>query len=149
MNQTTFVMCLFLSCGFTTLAAQRSEAPANQPAHNVFMMTGCLERGSAPSAFRLTRAAAVGQAPPRPSTSPADSDVYELQATTSVAEQGFSNEKLQPEVGARVEVTIRPVEAALPAPPQPAATNAAEKPAESPRQRYTVIKLERLAGSCK
>ena len=149
MNQTTFAMCLVLSCGFTTLAAQRTEAPTNQPAHNVFVMTGCLERASAPSAFRLTRAAAVGQAPPRQTSPDVESDVYELQATTSVSEQGFSNEKLQPEVGTRVEVTIRPVEAALPAPAQPAATNAAEKPAESPRQRYTVIKLERLAGSCK
>ena len=150
MKQTTVAMCLVLSGGITALAAQRTEAPANQPAHNVFVLTGCLERGTAPSAFRLTRAAAVGQAPPRQSTSSeTEVDVYELQATSSVSEQGLSNEKLQPEVGTRVEVTIRPVESALPAPPQPAATNAAEKPAESPRQRYTVVRLERLADSCK
>ena len=150
MKQTTVAICLGLSCGITTLAAQRTEAPTNQPAHNVFVLTGCLERGTAPSAFRLTRAVAVGQAPPRQSTSSeAEADAYELQATSSVSEQGLSNEKLQPAVGTRVELTIRPVETPQPAAPQPAATNVAEKPAESPRQRYTVVKLERLADSCK
>jgi hypothetical protein len=153
MTHTTFATGLLLASCIAAPAAQRTQTPTNEPAHNVFVLTGCLERGDTPLAFRLTRASAVGQTPPRPSTSAAvtkpEDDVYELQATSSVSEQGLSSEKLQPEVGTRVEMTIRPIETALPAPPKPAATNAAEKAAESPRQRYTVIKLERLAGSCK
>jgi len=144
---------LVLACSIAAPAAQqRTQAPANEPAHKVFVLTGCLERGDTPTAFRLTRASAIGQPPPRPTPSAAvtkTEDVYELQATSSVSEQGLSSEKLLPEVGRRVETTIRPVEAALPAPPQPAATNTAEKPIEAPRQRYTVIKFERLADSCK
>ena len=143
---------LALPCWIAAPAAQRTQTPAtNEPAHNVFVLTGCLERGDTPTAFRLTQASPVGQTPPRPSTSTqTEADVYDLQATSAVSEQGFSSEKLQPEVGKRVEVTIRPVEAALPAPPQPAATNAnTQKPAESPRPRFSVTKLERLTDSCK
>ena len=151
MKQMTLAASLLVACSITTPAAQQRQAPTNEPAHNVFLLTGCLERGDTPTGFKLTRASAVGQPPPRPTTSAAGTkseDVYELQATSSVSEQGLNSEKLQPEVGKRVEMTIRPVEAALPAPPQPAATNAAEKPKEAPRQRYTVIKFERLADSC-
>ena len=154
MTQTTFAASLVLMCWIAAPAAQRTPEPTNQPAHNVFMLTGCLERGDAPTAFKLTRASAVGQAPVRPGTSASSTptkgeDVYDLQATSSVSEQGLNSEKLQPEVGAQVEITIRPIEAALPAPPRPASSNVAEKPAESPRPRYTVVKLNRLAASCK
>ena len=152
MNHTTLATSLALTCWIAAPAAQRTQPATNEPAHNVFVVTGCLERGSQPSTFQLTRASAVGQLPPRPSTSTTtkDEDLYELQATSSVSEQGLSNEKLQPEVGTRVEMTIRPIEAATSAaPPQTASTNAAAKPAESARQRYTVIKFERLADSCK
>jgi hypothetical protein len=152
MKQMTFATSLVLACWITAPAAQRTQVPTNEPAHKVFVLTGCLERGDTPTAFRLTRASAVGQPPPRPTTSagvPKPEDVYELQATSSVSEQGLSSEKLLPEVGKRIETTIRPVEAALPIPPQPAAANAADKPLEAPRQRYTVIKFERIADSCK
>jgi hypothetical protein len=151
MKHTTLATSLAMTCWIAAPAAQRTQTPApNEPAHNVFVLTGCLERGDAPTAFRLTQASAIGQTPPRQSTStPTEPDVYDLQATSTVSEQGFSSEKLQPEVGKRVEVTIRPVEAALPAPPQPAATNATQKPAESPRPRFSVTKLERVADSCK
>jgi hypothetical protein len=153
MKRTTFVTSLVVASWITAPATQQAPATANEPAHNVFVLTGCLERGIAPTAFRLTDATTVGQAPPRPSTSAAsvgntDEDVYELQAATSVSEQGFTSEKLQPEVGARVEITIRPIEAASPTPPRSISADAVEKPAESPRQRYTVITLNRRADSC-
>lgn len=147
MKQTTVATYLVLSCWITVPTAQQPE-----PAHNVFVMTGCLERGTAPSAFRLTRAAPVGQTPPPPTTSSAtDADVYELQATSSVSELGLSSERLQPEVGTRVQMTIRPVEAAptSSASSRSASENTREKPAESPRPRYTVIAIERIADSCK
>ena len=139
MKQMTLAVGLVVTFGITAPVAQRSPAPTEQPAHQVFVLNGCLERGSAPTAFRLTRASAIGQAPPRPSTSAASTqagDVYQFQAISSVSEQGLSSEKLQPEVGAQVEMAVRPVEAASPAPPLSRPTDAAEKPAESPRQRY-------------
>jgi hypothetical protein len=151
MKQTTLATTLALACWIAAPAAQRTQTtPTDEPAHNVFLLTGCLERGDAPTAFKLTRASAVGQAPPRQGTAASsEPDVYELQAASSVSEQGLNSEKLLPEVGARVELTIRPVEAALPTPPRPASTNTAEKPTYVPRPRLTVFKLDRLAGSCK
>ena len=155
MKRTTFAASLVLVSWITAPAAQRTPQPTNEPAHQVFKMTGCLEQGDAVSAFRLSGASAIGQAPPRSSTSAAATDaknaeVYELQATSGVSEQGFSSEKLQPEVGKRVEITIRPIEQLAPAPPPStsASTDTVKKPTESPRQRYNVITLNRLADSC-
>ena len=151
MKQMTFATGLALVWCAAPLAGQQTTAPPNQvePAHKVYVVTGCLERGAAPSAFRLTRASAVGQIAPPASPDGEGGNAYDLQATSSVSEQGFSNEKLLPEVGTRVEVTIRPVEgAASPAPPRPATSGAAEKPLETPRPRYTVVMLERIAGTC-
>jgi hypothetical protein len=150
MNRTTLAVSLGLAFSITALAAQqRLPTPTNEPAHNVFVLTGCLERGSAMT-FRLTGASAIGQAPPRSSTSAASTkdEVYELQAKASVSEEGLGSEKLMENVGVRVEVTIRPMEAAAPAPPPSKGVDAGEKPSESPRQRYTVITLNRLADSC-
>jgi hypothetical protein len=155
MKPTTFAASLGLAFSMSALAAQeRLPEPTKEPAHNVFVLTGCLEKGSSPSAFRLTGASPIGQVPPRSSTSAAstvkEDDVYDLQAVTAVSEQGLSPEKLQSEVGARVEVTIRPVEAAAApaASPQTTAPDTAKRPADAPRQRYTVVKLNRLAASC-
>jgi Tfp pilus assembly protein PilX len=154
MKPTTFAASLGLAFSMSALAAQeRLPEPTKEPAHNVFVLTGCLEKGSSPSAFRLTGASPIGQAPPRVNPSAASivkDDVYELQAVTAVSEQGLSPEKLQSDVGARVEVTIRPVEAALApaASPQSVAPDTAKKPAEAPRPRFTVVKLNRLADSC-
>ena len=154
MKSTVFAISLALACGITTAAAQRTPDPKSEPAHNVFVLTGCLERGDAPSSFRLTRASAIGQAPPRTNTAPVttdakDENAYELQATSAVSEQGLSREQLQTDVGARVEVNIRPVEATSPAPPLTTSSAAIEKkPTESPRPRYTVVKLTRLGDSC-
>lgn len=152
MKQMTLAVSLVVACWSTASGAQRAQAPTEQPAHYVFVLNGCLERGSAPTAFRLTRASAIGQAPPRPSTSAASTetgDVYELQATTSVSEQGLNSEKLQPEVGARVEMTIRPVDAVSSAPPPVSSPDSEKKQPESPPQRYSVIKMTRLADTCK
>jgi hypothetical protein len=162
MKRMTFATALILPCWIAAISAQRTSEPpnprtpqpANQPAHNVFVLTGCLEKGDAPSSFRLTRASAVGQTPPRANATPPAIDTkgenaYELQATSSVSEQGLSREQLQTEVGARVEVTIRPVEAPSGSPPLTTASPAGEKkPAESPRPRYTVVKISRVGGSC-
>jgi hypothetical protein len=153
MKATMFALSLAVAFGMNA-AAQRTPDSKTEPAHNIFVLTGCLEKGDAPSSFRLTRASAVGQAPPRSNSTPPaietkGEDAYELQGTSSVSEQGLSRERLQTDVGARVEVTIRPVEAPSGAPPLTTAAPAGEKkPAESPRPRYTVVKISRLDGSC-
>jgi hypothetical protein len=147
-------MSLAMACGVTSAAAQQTPQSRNEPAHNVFVLTGCLERGDAPSSFRLTRATSTGQLPPRSNATPPakdakDDDAYELKAKSSVSEEGLREEQLETDVGARVEVTIRPVEAAAAAAPLTTSSTAAEKkPTQSPRQRYTVIKLARIDGSC-
>jgi hypothetical protein len=156
MKLMTFVLGLAVASWTAALAAQRSAAPVTEPAHNVFVLTGCLERGTAPVAFKLTRASVIGQAPPRASAAGSGDgkvdDVYELQAAVGVAEEGLNREKLESQVGKRVEVTIRPVEPSLPAPPRDAARkDAGDKPVEAPGpppQRFTVIKLNPLTESC-
>ena len=154
MKQTVLAMSLAMACGVTSAAVQRTPDSKNEPAHNVFVLTGCLERGDAPSSFRLTRASATGQLPPRSNATPLvrdakDEDAYELHAASSGSEQGLSQEQLQADVGARVEVTIRPIEAATGAAPLTTSSTAAEKkPSESPRKQYTVVKLARVGGSC-
>jgi hypothetical protein len=132
--------------------AQQQPAPTTEPAHRVYVLTGCLEAGTATSAFRLTGGSAVGQAPPA-STSPASTSsgatpgVYLLQPVSGVGAQGISREQLQAQVGARVEVTVRPVEAALDVPPS-TSRDSKDKSEEPAPQRYTVIKIGRLADSC-
>jgi hypothetical protein len=156
MKQTVLAMSLAMACGIITSAAAQRTLPdsQNEPAHNVFVLTGCLERGDAPSTFRLTRASSTGQLPPRANATPRaadakDENAYELQPKSSVSEEGLSQEQLQADVGGRVEVTIRPVEAsAATAPLTTSSTVTEKKPTESPRQRYTVIKLARVGGSC-
>jgi len=154
MKQTLLAMSVAMVCGVTAAAAQRTPDAQNEPAHNVFVLTGCLEQGDAPSSFRLTRASSTGQLPPRSNATPPvaddkDENSYELQARTSVSEQGLNREQLQKDVGARVEITIRPVEAASASVPLSTSSTATEKKAtESPRPRYTVIKVARTGGSC-
>jgi hypothetical protein len=132
----------------TALSAQQAPGPPTEPAHKVYVLSGCLEGASAESPFRLTGATTVGQVPPpRGATAPskpAKPDVYLLQPVSGVGEQGISRERLQTHVGARVEVTLRPVD---PLPGTPASAPK-DKPEEPAPQRYTVIKIDRRADSC-
>jgi hypothetical protein len=133
------------------LSAQQPPGPA-EPAHKVYVLTGCLEGAGAASPYRLTSASSLGQAPPpRAATAqskPEASDVYLLQPVSGVGEQGISREGLQRHVGARVEVTVRPVEP-LPSAPSASGESASKnKPEEPAPQRYTVVKIDRRADSC-
>jgi hypothetical protein len=135
------------------LTAQQQPTPTTEPAHKVYVLTGCLEADVAKSSFRLTGGSAVGQAPParRSSASPAETTgVYLLQPVSSIGEQGISRERLQGHVGARVEVTVRPVET-LPSTPSSTSSTSRDpkdKPQDPAPPRYTVIKIGRLADSC-
>ena len=151
MRAIVFGTVVGLTSWIAALSAQQAPSPSSEPAHKIYVMTGCLEVGSAPtSVFRLTGAKNVGQAPPATSagsTAASRTDmVYELQPVASLSEQGINRETLQSHVGKRVEVTMRPVEVPPPS-PAPPATTTATKP-EQPAPRYTVAKISRLAESC-
>ena len=130
-------------------AAQQAQAPPSEPAHKVFVLTGCLTDGAAATAaFKLTGAVSVGQAPKEEAVSPDAKDVYELLPGSGLTDQGIARAELQTHVGKKVEVTKRPVEV-VPGPssssPSTASTAKAEKAAPP---RYTVAKIKSLADSC-
>ena len=134
------------------LAAPQAPGSTPEPAHKVYVLTGCLEAADATSPFRLTGASTVGElAPPRATTAQSKSEtpeMYLLQPVSGVGEQGITRERLQSHVGARVEVTVRPVEVLPSVPPTGAASTSKDKPQET-APRYTVIKIDRRAAdSC-
>jgi hypothetical protein len=140
-----------LLTGWIAASAQQTASPSNEPAHKIYVMNGCLEMGSgSTSAFRLTGAEHIGQAPPAPSATATSkgATVYELQPVANFGEQGISLERLKGHVGRRVEVTVRPVEIPTAPSSPPRATDSAEKPERLMPQRYTVVKISQLAESC-
>lgn len=155
MTRTIIGTGVLLFCWVTAPTGQQPPAALPEPAHKVYVLTGCLEAGTATSeAFKLTGGSPVGEAPPaRASSSPAKTagGEYALQAVSGVGEQGINREGLQSHVGARVEITVRPAEI-LPSTPSPSSANSADsksKPEETPPPRYTVLKINRLSDSCR
>lgn len=135
--------------------AQQSPSPPNEPAHKVYVLTGCLERGSAStSVFQLADSTPVGQAPPAdPSNvdakAAAGTRSYDLSPVSSVSEQGINRETLESHVGSRVEVTVRPVEpSSAPSPTTSTSKTTAPKVEQSTPRRYTVVKISKVPGSC-
>ena len=136
---------------------QRAPAPATAPAHNVFVMTGCLmAHAKEPTAtFKLTDAVSVGQPPPgRAGEAGAvgtsgQKATYELRPVSGVSAQGMDAEALKAHVGHRVEVVVRPIESPAPAAPSaglaPAQT---AKPHEPAPERFTVTEIKRAVGRC-
>ena len=150
MVRRTIGTSILLICWIVAAMAQQPPAPSPEPAHQVYVLTGCLAGSAATSSFKLTGASAVGQAPPRRASSPSaatTSDEYVLEPVSSIGEQGISRERLQAHAGARVEVTVRPV-GVLPSAPSSVSTDSKDKPGETAPPRYTVIKINRLADSC-
>jgi hypothetical protein len=125
-----------------------AQTPVKEPAHKVYMLTGCLTGSPAPTGpFKLTGAAAVGQAPVEAAAAGSSTkDAYELLPVMGLTEQGLDREELQTHVGKRVQVTVRPVEVQ---PNQSASTPSpsAPKPEASP-QRYTVTRIKPLGTTC-
>jgi len=136
-------------------ASLAQQSPANEPAHNVYVMSGCLERGSAPtSLFKLADAIPVGQGPP---TDPSNRDAeggagtrtYDVLPVSSVSEQGVNRETLEGHVGNRVEVTVRPVETSTATSTTSTSSNTSAKVEKSTPRRYTVVKISKVPGSCR
>jgi hypothetical protein len=138
---------LIAACISTASARQTATAP-QEPAHKVYVLTGCLESGTSDSFFKLTGSSAVGQAPPSTSKEAAVNSVYELQPISGVGEEGISRETLQSHAGKRIEVTVRPMEVSPPTSSPSPSTAPKAKPEEQAPQRYTVIKIRRVADTC-
>jgi hypothetical protein len=153
MKQIVLATGIVLAYAVAAPFAQQAPAASNEPAHKVFVMSGCLERGSSSTdAFKLTGAVSIGQAPPADRSGGGAAarapTTYELLPISSISEQGVNRETLESHVGNRAEVTVRPVEVAPGAPSSttPAPSTAART--EAVPQRYTVVKISRLTGSC-
>jgi hypothetical protein len=152
MRPIVFATCVVLSLQVAASLAQQS--PPNEPAHKVYVMTGCLERGSASTlVFKLADATAVGQAPPGdPSNTDAEAVAgtrsYDLLPVSSVSEQGINRETLDSHAGNRVEVTVRPVETAIATPKTSTSNTTVPKVDKSTPVRYTVVKISEVPGSC-
>jgi hypothetical protein len=139
---------LLIAACISTASARQTATPPQEPAHKVYVLTGCLESATPPSSFKLTGSSAVGQAPPSSSREPGVNSVYELQSVSGVGEEGISRETLQSHAGTRVEVTVRPMEVSPPASSPSPSTAPKVKPEEQAPQRYTVIKISRVADKC-
>src|SRR5688572_452252 len=132
---------------------QRAPAPKTEPAHNVFVLTGCLMADEAATpTFKLTDATSIGQPPPgRAGVAGAvgtsgEKASYELRPVSGVNAQGKDAEALKPHVGHRVEVVVRPVEASAPVAGVTSAETA--KPVAPALERFTVTEIKRATGRC-
>jgi hypothetical protein len=144
-------------CVAAPVAQQQPPSTPSAPAHNVFVVTGCLNTGvERTAAFRLTDASPVGRtAPARAEDSRAVGTSglkpsYDLQPASGVNSQGIDAEELKTHAGRRVEVTLRPVEATAPPAPPAGATlgGQAARPIDPPPQRYSVTAIKRVTGTC-
>jgi hypothetical protein len=136
--------------------AQQQPAPTPQapPAHNIFVLTGCLiKEGTDPTAtFKLTDASTIGQRTPAEAAGAVGTSgrkiSYELRPVTGVNAQGLDAEALKAEVGHRVEVVVRPVESPAAPPAAGLAATQAAKPIEPAPERFTVTEIKRVVGRC-
>ena len=128
--------------------AQQEQKPPSEPAHKVFVLTGCLTASpAATEVLKLTGAVPVGHADMGyPAARPDAKKEYEL-LPTGLTEQGVDRAEMLTHVGKKVEVTVRPVEVA----PSPSSSSSPSTPTAKPKQatpRYTVTTIKSLANSC-
>ena len=157
MRNLIFGSIVAVACSAVPFAQeQRAPAPKAEPAHNVFVLTGCLMADAAATpTFKLTDATSIGQ--PTPGRAGIAGAVgtsgqkasYELRPMSGVSAQGKDADALKAHVGHRVEVVVRPIETATP--PAPAAGLASAetaKPLEPALERFTVTEIKRATGRC-
>ena len=135
---------------------QPASPPKEAPAHNVFVLTGCLKAGAddATATFKLTDASSIGQAPPAGATqagavgTSGQKASYELRPVSGVNAQGLDADALKAHLGQRVEVVVRPVESPATAPTGGLAGVQTAKPVEPEPARFSVTELKRVTGTC-
>ncbi len=137
--------------------AQQAPAPTPTaaPAHNVFVLTGCLKAGVDPAAaFKLTDASAIGRAAPAGTAEPGavgtsgQKASYELRPVTGVNAQGVDAAALKAHLGQRVEVIVRPLESPAAAPTGGRVGIQAAGPLEPAPERFSVTEIKRVTGTC-
>jgi hypothetical protein len=139
--------------------AQEQPSPSSkaaEPAHNVFVLTGCIREGSETTpTFKLTDASSIGQpVPGRAAGSTAvgtsgQKDSYELRPVSGIDSQGLDAKALMAHLNERVELVARLIETPAPAPPTGAALAQAAKPTEPAPQRFSVTEIRRVLGTCR
>jgi hypothetical protein len=134
--------------------ADAQQPSTAMPAHNTFVLTGCLEApAKADGRFTLTRAEAVGQAPPARGKAGADAvgtsgrgGTYLLQPVSAVGPTGANAETLRAHVGQRVRVRL--IESPAPAPPPAGVAKSGEPVIEPAPDYYSVTEIARIEGRC-
>lgn len=134
---------------------QPSPSPESAPAHNVFVVTGCLRAGpEVTPVFKLTDASSTGQPPPGraaeagPVGTSGQKNSYELRPVSGLSAQGLNADALKAHVGQHVEVVVRPIESPAPGPAAGVADAQAAKPIEPAPERFTVTEIRRVIGTC-
>jgi hypothetical protein len=135
--------------------AQQQPAPTTTPAHNVFVLTGCLMADAkATAAFKLTDASSNSKTSPAGTAIPGAvgtsglKESYELRPVSGVGAQGIDADGLKAHVGHRVEVVVRPIETPGPAPAPTSGAVGAAKPTAPAPERYNVTAIKRTVGRC-
>ena len=159
MKRIVFGIAVVVACSVAEPFAQQQPAPTPKatPAHNVFVLTGCLTAGTdATATFKLTDASSIGPSAPGGKPEPravgtsGQKASYELRPVSGLTAQGLDADELKAHVGQRVEVVVRPIEAAA-ASPSPATTTGpveSAKPIEPAPERFTVTELKEVVGRC-
>ena len=157
MRNLIFGSIVAVACSAVPFAQeQRTPAPKAEPAHNVYVLTGCLmsDAVAAPT-FKLTDATSIGQPPPARAGiagavgTSGQKATYELRPVSGVSAQGKDADALKAHVGHRVEVVVRPVESPAPAGPAAGLASAeTAKPVEPALERFTVTEIKRATGRC-
>ena len=157
MKTTLFVSAVAVAGYAAAAFAQQQVAPSPtaEPAHNVFVLAGCLETGAeATPTFKLTDAVFIGQpAPGRAAEAGAvgtsgQKSSYELRPVSGLGAQGLNADALKAHAGQQVELVVRPVDTPAPAPATGLAESQAAKRVEPAPQPFSVTELKRVIGTC-
>jgi hypothetical protein len=157
MTKTVLAMLLIATWCVAAPFAQRQPEPSPQapPAHNVFVLTGCLKVGAdATEAFKLTDASFIGQAPAAGTATAGavgasgQKAAYELRPATGVDAQGLNADALKAHVGKRLEMIVRPIESPAAAPASGRSGVQATKPSEPAPEPFSVSEIKRVMGTC-
>ena len=155
MMKTVLSSVVVFAWGVAAPIAQQKPAtsPETPPAHNVFVLSGCLTAGDTAATFKLTDASAIGQAPPAGSAEPGavgtsgQKATYLLRPVSGVHAQGMKEDALKAHVGQRVEAVVRPIESTAPAPTSGLVEAQAARPEPKP-EPFSVTEIKRVIGPC-
>ena len=156
MNQIVLGSAIAIAwCVAAPTAQQKpASAPETPPAHNVFVLSGCLKAGDTAGTFKLADASAIGQAPPGDAAEPGavgtsgQKASYLLRPVSGVHAQGLKEDALKAHLGQRIEAVVRPLETTAPAPTNGLVAAQEARPAEPKPEPFSVTEIKRVIGAC-